>query len=633
MKKWDLPGLKPLFVMMAAALATVIMYLSLYYYNNQYTLKAKQPEKGILEITGEELTRHPLHSLISGWEFYPGQLFKPEDFEDRMVGEKPVYVSVGRYRQREGEERMKWTKGTFRLRLSLPDDGTIYAVKIPESTVTGTVYIQDAAALELGKGIGSQSMIIPFEGSGSVQLLIQVSDPGLGGSQLFPPILFGCFQEIRRVHDIQLLFRTVMLVLTAGALGLTLHLAVRIRWWRGYLFSLFCLAFLGYSVWLVVQTEMVMRIQPWFTIRIFSFHVMLWLAVILENDLYRIRGGKVSMILGAFSLLSLIYGCNAQRVPGFVTDIYFYISEWFKYAVAFYLILVADTAVVEQMERSAALLFMGTAFAATLFMEQLLPYYEPITGAAFIVGGCVILFAGMFCILWSDMVDAFRARTVFAYEADRMTRQLSLQREHYQQLNAKIEETRRLRHDMRHHIHLLYTLTESGELRQIREYLEQLLPMMEKKERLAYTANYALDAVLCHYALRAKQEHIELNIRASLPEKTVLPDDELCVVFGNLLENAVEACMRQTGGEAFINLSCGQDETRFFAVVDNSYEGTVDYQDGYYHSSKREGVGISVESVKGIIRKHNGMAAFEPEEGIFKVSIMIPVPAREASDF
>lgn len=625
MKKKDLSAFRPFVVMLVSAMVTVVVILMLYYYDNQYTLKSKQPYKGRLELTKDELDKQPLCSLINGWEFYPEQLLEPGDFENGAVAETPVFLSLGRFRQREGEETTRWTNGTFRLRIALPDDGEAYGVKIPESTAEGRVYIDGNMVLNMGKNRNNQSTFLSVSGRRHLQILIQVADPGPVRNRLFPTILFGRFEPVRKVHDYQLLLRTVILVLTAGAMGLSLHLALKIKWWRGYLFSLFCLAFLGYAVWLLVQTETALTIQPWFTIRIFSFHIMLWLAVILENDLYRIKGGKVSAILGTFSILSLIYGCYVQYAPSFVSDIYFYISEWYKYAVAFYLILVADMAVVERMERSQMLLAMGTSFAAILFMEQLLTYYEPLIGGTFLVGGCMVLFTGMFCILWNDMVDAFRARTVFVYETGRMAKQLSMQRDHYQQLNARIEETRRLRHDMRHHMNLLYALAEKGDMGQIREYLMQLLPVMEMKEKLAYTKNYALDAIFCHYAARARQENIEFEFKVSLPEETALPDDELCVMFGNLLENAVEACSRQKGGKRFIELSCLQDETKFSVVADNSYEGKVRYREGYFHSSKKDGVGIGVESVKEIVRRHGGMASFEPEEGIFRVSILLPL--------
>ncbi len=49
----------------------------------------------------------------------------------------------------------------------------------------------------------------------------------------------------------------------------------------------------------------------WYGIQVFCFYAMLWLMVILENDLYRIKGGKVSAAMGIFCILALVYGCYA----------------------------------------------------------------------------------------------------------------------------------------------------------------------------------------------------------------------------------------------------------------------------------------------------------------------------------
>ena len=206
-----------------------------------------------------------------------------------------------------------------------------------------------------------------------------------------------------------------------------------------------------------------------------------------------------------------------------------------------------------------------------------------------------------------------------------MNRQLAMQRDHYRQLNARIEETRRIRHDMRHHIRLLQAYAAEGNLEHVKAYLGQLSPAMDLMGPVTFTSNYALDAVLCHYTALAEKEKIETDIRVMVPGRTVLPDDELCVVMGNLLENAVEACKRQESGRKFIFLRCLQDDSRLSIVLDNSFMGDVQYERGYFRSSKRESVGIGVESVKAIVKRHGGIGTFVPEEKVFKVSIILPL--------
>ena len=134
-----------------------------------------------------------------------------------------------------------------------------------------------------------------------------------------------------------------------------------------------------------------------------------------------------------------------------------------------------------------------------------------------------------------------------------------------------------------------------------------------------------MNAVLSHYLARARRSGIETDVSLSLPPAPMLPEEDICVIFGNLLENAIEACERQEeDARRYLFLRSSQEEGRLLIVMDNSYEGNVRYSQGYFCSSKRNGVGIGVESVKAIVKRYGGTAFFEPEDGRFKVSIVIP---------
>ena len=57
-------------------------------------------------------------------------------------------------------------------------------------------------------------------------------------------------------------------------------------------------------------------------------------------------------------------------------------------------------AMAEGMERSQTLLVIAVVLVSALFMEQLLPLYEPIIGGSFLTIGCVVIMVGMLSILW-----------------------------------------------------------------------------------------------------------------------------------------------------------------------------------------------------------------------------------------
>lgn len=628
MKRFDIRSIRPLLVMLAASVVSVTIILVLYFYNNRYTQRAGQPYQGILDLTAEGRSGTKLRWLTAGWEFYEGLLLGPEDFAGGTLPE-PVIVSLGKYGRMEREGTSGWTKGTFRLRLVLPETERIFALEMPEISAASRMYIQDRLAMEWGdpelNRQGIRSEVVPIRETGEVQVLVQVADLASMHVWMFGPPTLGLYEEVARLREINLYFKAVTMVLTCVASLLSLQLAIQIRWWRGFLFFLFCQCFVGYAVWPLIRSGLPLEILPWYAVSQFSFFSMLWLAVILENDLYRIKGGAISAVMGGICILALVYSFWVEYIPPKAADWFRYLTEWYKFAVAFYLILVADRALIEGLDRAQTLLVMAVAFTSVIFMEQLLPYYEPVIGEPFIFLGGVVLLVGMLSILWQDMVDAYRNRAIFVIETGRMNRQLSMQQEHYRQLNARIEETRRLRHDMRHHLRILNTLYQEGSTAQIGEYLAGLMPSVSFREPVTYTDNYALDAVLSHYETAAVKAGIETDLNISVPARAALPGDELCVVVGNLMENALEACQRQEGGRRFIHLKCSQDDRCLAIMLDNSFNGQVEYSGGYFRSSKRMGMGIGVESVRSIVKKYGGMAQFEPGEQVFSVSVVIPV--------
>lgn len=630
MKGDHIRGIKLALEMVIIALITVSVLLVMYYYDNRYTTGSPQASEGVLTITEEEMRLYPIHSLVKGWAFYPDQLLEPEDFRKNGTAGEPYYVSIGRYGTMKQEEKTGWVKGTFRMTIRFPENHKTYGIQIVEIPSASRIYIGDRQVLLMGlpeeEKAGMGSRVIPVEETGDTELVIQVSDLSALHSHMFTPPLLGAYQDIARVHDISRLVRLVLLGVAGIGAALFLYMAVSIRWWRGYLFFLFCTCFIGVGICPLIRTGFVLEIQPAFSFTVFSFYAVLWVMVVLENDLYRIRAEKLSVIIGGVLVLAVACSSFVTYAPPFLAKAFYYMTEWYKYGIAFYLIVVSEIALIKEMERSRTLLIMSMVFTSAIFMEQLLPFYEPVIGLPFIMVGYAALLIGMFGILWRDMVDAFRNRVIFLEEHERILRQLSMQKEHYRHINESMEETRRLRHDMRHYIRLLSIMAEEGNVGGIRRFLGQVAPVAEDLTPLTYTGNYALNAVLSHYMSRARSAGIETNVNIMLPEALGIPEEDSCVIFGNLMENGIEACERQEEGERrFLLLRSSQEKGRMLIVMDNSYEGNVRYNQGFFCSSKRNGVGIGVESVKTIVKKYEGTAFFEPGEKVFRVSIVIPI--------
>lgn len=275
MRENDFRGLKLALEMAIIALVAVSFFLVLYYHDNRYTTGSPQASEGVLTITEEGMRHYPIHSLVKGWEFYPDQLLEPEDFQEKGTAGEPYYVVVGRHGTMKQEEKSGWVKGTFRMTIRFPENHETYGIQIAEIPSASRIYIGGQPVLLMGlpekekAGIGSR--VIPVEETGDTELLIQVSDLSTLHFHMFTPPLLGTYKDIVRVHDISRLVRLVFLGVAGLGAALFLYMAVSIRWWRGYLFFLFCVCFVGVGVCPLLRTGIVLGIQPAYSITVFPF--------------------------------------------------------------------------------------------------------------------------------------------------------------------------------------------------------------------------------------------------------------------------------------------------------------------------------------------------------------------------
>ena len=201
---------------------------------------------------------------------------------------------------------------------------------------------------------------------------------------------------------------------------------------------------------------------------------------------------------------------------------------------------------------------------------------------------------------------------------------VSLQREQYDMLKKNIEESRRMRHDLKHHIIALKGLVDKEDIEGVRNYVYDYCRDEELDEGIPICKNYAVDSIIQHYLRVAKKNLIKIKIAINIPKELYKLENDLCIILGNLLENAIEACIRQLKEEKFINLSIKMQDEKIIAIlIENSFEGKINCRNGIFISSKRNEAGIGIESVKSIAKKHCGIANFKYNNNIFEVSILI----------
>lgn len=200
---------------------------------------------------------------------------------------------------------------------------------------------------------------------------------------------------------------------------------------------------------------------------------------------------------------------------------------------------------------------------------------------------------------------------------------LSMQAVQYESLQERIVEARRAKHDVRHHIALMQEYLSGGDLDALREYLNSYSESLPDDDLVRFCENAAANAVLLYFAQQAKDNGIDYLVQAEIHADTTVSDTDISVLFGNLLENAVDACKSQRGGEKTIIVRANSPGSALCITVDNTYAGTLKRMPGGdIASTKHKGVGLGTRSVRSIAERYGGVCRFEVKDGMFCASVL-----------
>lgn len=201
----------------------------------------------------------------------------------------------------------------------------------------------------------------------------------------------------------------------------------------------------------------------------------------------------------------------------------------------------------------------------------------------------------------------------------------AIQNLQYQNLKERMDETRRARHDLRQHMTVLQSLCEADEYDQLKAYLQDYLSQTSTEHPVVYCDNLTLNALLVYYAQIAAKRKIDFSIKVSMPKEIPLQNTDLCVLLGNLIENACDGCMALPESKRLIRLNILMpNHGSVVFTLDNTFGGQPPQKNhGQFLSSKHEGYGIGLDSVLNIVNRYNGVLKTSTEGEMFCVSVVL----------
>lgn len=250
------------------------------------------------------------------------------------------------------------------------------------------------------------------------------------------------------------------------------------------------------------------------------------------------------------------------------------------------------------------------------------------TGTFFMVG---LLFATVVIglLVWeylSDALDAMEKNARLESDISAVNKSLDLQRKHFQDFTQSVEETRRMRHDLRHQLVAIKGFINEHKDDEALEYIENLSESIPSISDMLICENVAVNSLAVYYMAQAEVEAILCDVKMVVPFVVGrVPDGDLSIIVGNLFENAIEACMHVEPEKRFIKIRCNVAAKRLTLIIDNSFDGVLNVSGGDFYSRKRKGFGVGIASVRSVVSKYDGGMKYETESGVFKTSLYVKI--------
>ncbi len=201
--------------------------------------------------------------------------------------------------------------------------------------------------------------------------------------------------------------------------------------------------------------------------------------------------------------------------------------------------------------------------------------------------------------------------------------QLRLQMKHMDDLLAKQDELRSFKHDIANQFITILGYLEAGNLSESKHYIKERMQGLNAIDSSVSTGNIALDAILSTKNALAERCGIDLKIQVMVPEQIVLAPVDQCIIFGNALDNAIEACERcGQNSDRFIEFSLIQKKDRLLCEIVNS--APLD-QDHSLQTTKldKENHGFGLRNVRAALAKYGSEPIIEQKDGQFVLKFVI----------
>lgn len=203
--------------------------------------------------------------------------------------------------------------------------------------------------------------------------------------------------------------------------------------------------------------------------------------------------------------------------------------------------------------------------------------------------------------------------------------QRALVEQHYNEVENMYRKMRGWRHDYHNHIQVLAVYLENGEIEKAKQFLSEIQDNLISVDTVIKTGNTMVDAILNSKISLMTAKEIPVKATAKVPKELSISDVDLCIIIGNLLDNAMEACEPLPAEQRFVRIYINVKDSHLYMSFTNAAGKKKESIAGRFLSAKGVEHGFGLIRVDQLIDKYNGYVSRASEDGGFTTEVILPL--------
>lgn len=206
---------------------------------------------------------------------------------------------------------------------------------------------------------------------------------------------------------------------------------------------------------------------------------------------------------------------------------------------------------------------------------------------------------------------------------------MDMQASYYQKLEDSQKEIVSMRHDLKKHLQSLVMLLQEKHYQEALNYIESIYESTNRMKTPISGGNNMVNILINNAQQLATDANVPFTANIMVPSDLPINNTDLCIILGNLLDNALEGNARITDEnvERFIHTDIRIKKAFLVIHISNSFDGQIKLKGNHYESVKTDTkyCGIGLSNVTAVLKKYHGDMKISRQAEVFNVTIMLPI--------